>query len=104
MERKVCVNTTDLHLLLHLILMSKMSKWRVRFLSLSYIDAKKLIQTVESFLDSILNAVQKMPYGIRYIAQRMREHMQKKFPDSSEEIGKIVGNLIYYRYINPAIV
>lgn len=45
-----------------------------------------------------------MPYGIRYIAQKMTEHMQKKFPDSDDEIKKIVGNLVYYRYINPAIV
>ena len=45
-----------------------------------------------------------MPYGIRYIAMKMREHMLNKFPGSTEEIGKIVGNLIYYRYMNPAIV
>lgn len=45
-----------------------------------------------------------MPYGIRYIAMRMKDHMLKKFPEGADEINKIVGNLIYYRYINPAIV
>jgi hypothetical protein len=68
------------------------------------LDSKRLSQTVGKFLDSIFDSAQKMPYGIRYIAQRMQFHMQKKFPEASEEIGKIVGNLIYYRYINPAIV
>jgi hypothetical protein len=45
-----------------------------------------------------------MPYGIRCIALQMRDHMLRKFPESSDEVNKIVGNLIYYRYINPAIV
>ena len=31
--------------------------------------------------------------------------LSKKFPSSPEkEVLKVIGNLIYYRYINPAIV
>lgn len=47
-----------------------------------------------------------MPYGIRYIAMSIKGFLHKKFPAASSEaeINRIVGNLIYYRYINPAII
>ncbi|EGF77572.1 hypothetical protein BATDEDRAFT_91373 [Batrachochytrium dendrobatidis JAM81] len=60
----------------------------------------------DKFLTAIIGSLKKMPFGIRYIAMKMREHMKKKFPgeENEEEINKIVGSLIYYRYMNPAIV
>ena len=58
----------------------------------------------EDFLSAILESSKNMPYGIRYIALRMKEHMEKKFPQNVDEIDKIIGHLIYYRYINPAII
>ena len=67
-------------------------------------DLAKLTEITNDFLEAIMGSIKKMPYGIRYIAMKMKEHMLKKFPESEEEISKIVGNLIYYRYINPAIV
>ncbi|RKO95938.1 Rho GTPase activation protein [Caulochytrium protostelioides] len=44
-----------------------------------------------------------MPYGIRYIASQMKEAMREKFNASEDETNHVVGNLIYYRYMNPAI-
>ena len=42
---------------------------------------------------------------MRYIAMQLRLLLQHKFPDVQEDdILKIVGNLVYYRYMNPAIV
>ena len=42
---------------------------------------------------------------MRYIAMQLRQMLQQKFPDAQEDdILKIVGNLVYYRYMNPAIV
>ncbi|CAB1416261.1 unnamed protein product [Pleuronectes platessa] len=44
-------------------------------------------------------------YGLRYTAKVLRDALKTKFPDASEdELYKIVGNLVYYRYMNPAIV
>jgi hypothetical protein len=44
-------------------------------------------------------------YGMRYVAMQLRLALAEKFPDASDdEILKVVGNLIYYRYMNPAIV
>ncbi|KAG0280272.1 hypothetical protein BGZ95_010710 [Linnemannia exigua] len=59
----------------------------------------------EMFLDAILESLPRMPYGIRYIAKEVGNALRSKFPQESEEnITKAVGNLIYYRYLNPAIV
>uniref|UniRef100_A0A673NH66 Ras GTPase-activating-like protein IQGAP1 n=1 Tax=Sinocyclocheilus rhinocerous TaxID=307959 RepID=A0A673NH66_9TELE len=44
-------------------------------------------------------------YGMRYIAKVLNDTLHKKFPDATEdELLKIVGTLLYYRYMNPAIV
>ncbi|KAI8924263.1 hypothetical protein BC831DRAFT_501250 [Entophlyctis helioformis] len=66
----------------------------------------RLKEITDKFLTAITGSLSKMPYGIRYIALKMKENMKKKFPGatSDEEINKIVGNLIYYRYMNPAII
>ncbi|KAF9941677.1 hypothetical protein BGZ67_004251 [Mortierella alpina] len=59
----------------------------------------------EMFLDAILESLPRMPYGIRYIAKEVGNALRSKFPQESEDnISKAVGNLIYYRYLNPAIV
>ena len=42
---------------------------------------------------------------MRYIAMQLRLLLHKKFPEAPEEdILKVIGNLLYYRYMNPAIV
>ena len=44
-------------------------------------------------------------YAMRYIAMKLRVYLQTKFPEAPEDdILKVVGNLLYYRYMNPAIV
>ena len=44
-------------------------------------------------------------YGMRYMAKVLQDALHHKFPDAPEkDVLKIVGNLIYYRYINSAIV
>lgn len=59
----------------------------------------------ETFLDAILESLPRMPYGIRFIAKEVGNALRVKFPNEPEEnIMKAVGNLIYYRYLNPAIV
>ena len=40
-----------------------------------------------------------------FIAMQLRLALVAKFPDApQDEILKVVGNLLYYRYMNPAIV
>lgn len=64
-----------------------------------------LRDATERFLSAILASVEKIPYGMRYMAKVMRNALHEHFPTVPEkETLKIIGNLIYYRYINSAIV
>ncbi|KAJ3131038.1 hypothetical protein HK100_006938 [Physocladia obscura] len=67
-------------------------------------NTQKLTSIVKEFMSAIINSLKNMPFGIRYISLQLKLALKDKFPDSDEEILKIVGNLIYYRYMNPAII
>lgn len=61
--------------------------------------------TTEAFLGSITASTQRMPFGIRYIGREVFRALQASFPDVAEDrLIKLVGHLVYYRYLNPAIV
>ncbi|KAE8250251.1 hypothetical protein A4X13_0g4869 [Tilletia indica] len=61
--------------------------------------------TTEAFLSAMIGSTKKMPYGIRYIAREVFRALQTKFPNEPEAaLIKVVGHLVYYRYLNPAIV
>ena len=65
----------------------------------------KLKQVTTMFLATIVKARHRLPYGLLYIAQILRKCLNKKFPTCPDkDVLKIVGNLIYYRYLNSAIV
>uniref|UniRef100_A0A3B5QSV7 IQ motif containing GTPase activating protein 3 n=1 Tax=Xiphophorus maculatus TaxID=8083 RepID=A0A3B5QSV7_XIPMA len=73
-----------------------------RRIDIAIINLKNLTDRVLKAITSNLN---KLPYGLRYTAKVLRDALKTKFPVASEaELYKIVGNLVYYRYMNPAIV
>ncbi|XP_041843644.1 ras GTPase-activating-like protein IQGAP3 isoform X2 [Melanotaenia boesemani] len=73
-----------------------------RRIDIAIINLKNLTNRV---LKAITSNLQKLPYGLRYTAKVLRDALKTKFPAASEdELYKIVGNLVYYRYMNPAIV
>nr|XP_033776081.1 ras GTPase-activating-like protein IQGAP1 [Geotrypetes seraphini] len=66
---------------------------------------KNMRTVTDKFLVAIISSVDKIPYGMRYIAKVLKDSLHEKFPDAGEdELLKIIGNLLYYRYMNPAIV
>ncbi|NXC09139.1 IQGA2 protein, partial [Orthonyx spaldingii] len=66
---------------------------------------QSLRAVTDKVLASIFSSLNMMPYGMRYIAKVLKNSLHEKFPDATEdELLKIVGNLLYYRYMNPAIV
>ncbi|PWZ01991.1 hypothetical protein BCV70DRAFT_171458 [Testicularia cyperi] len=66
---------------------------------------QSLRATTEAFLAAILGSTRRMPFGVRYIAREVFRALQAKFPQEPEEsLIKVVGHLVYYRYLNPAIV
>ncbi|KAJ2901537.1 iqgap- protein, partial [Coemansia aciculifera] len=66
---------------------------------------RQLRVLADEFIAAIQESLCHMPYGMRYIARELRRALTAKFPDEPEaQVMKIVGHLVYYRYINPAIV
>uniref|UniRef100_H3CWR8 IQ motif containing GTPase activating protein 1 n=1 Tax=Tetraodon nigroviridis TaxID=99883 RepID=H3CWR8_TETNG len=66
---------------------------------------KNMKTITDKFLSAIVVSVDKIPYGMRFISKVLKDSLHEKFPDATEdELLKIVGNLLYYRYMNPAIV
>ncbi|XP_046897505.1 ras GTPase-activating-like protein IQGAP1 [Hypomesus transpacificus] len=66
---------------------------------------KNMRNVTDKFLSAIISSVDKIPYGMRFISKVLKDTLNEKFPDATEdELVKIVGNLLYYRYMNPAIV
>lgn len=61
--------------------------------------------TVEELLNRITSCRDKIPYGMLYMAKVLNDTLKEKFPEAPEkDILKVVGNLIYYHFINAAIV
>ncbi|XP_063225075.1 ras GTPase-activating-like protein IQGAP1 isoform X2 [Bacillus rossius redtenbacheri] len=57
------------------------------------------------FLDRITESLHLIPYGMLFVSRVLKEALQLKFDQCQEkDILKVVGNLIYYQYINSAIV
>ncbi|NWX42344.1 IQGA1 protein, partial [Steatornis caripensis] len=69
------------------------------------VSIRNMRTVTDKFLCAIVSSVDKIPYGMRFIAKVLKDSLHEKFPDAGEdELLKIVGNLLYYRYMNPAIV
>ncbi|KAF7992470.1 hypothetical protein HCN44_001808 [Aphidius gifuensis] len=66
---------------------------------------KILRDTVTLFLNKITESRDLIPYSMLYMAKILYNTLVKKFPNSPEkDFLKVVGNLIYYHFINAAIV
>ncbi|XP_010193300.1 PREDICTED: ras GTPase-activating-like protein IQGAP3, partial [Mesitornis unicolor] len=69
------------------------------------ISIRNLLAVTDKFVSAITSSVDKIPYGMRYVAKILRTSLAEKFPEASEEeVDKAVGHLLYYRFMNPAVV
>ncbi|XP_023390059.1 ras GTPase-activating-like protein IQGAP3 [Pteropus vampyrus] len=69
------------------------------------ISLRNLLTVADNFLVAIVSSVDQIPYGMRYLAKVLKTTLAEKFPDAGEaELDKVVGNLLYYRFLNPAVV
>ncbi|XP_008049212.1 ras GTPase-activating-like protein IQGAP3 [Carlito syrichta] len=69
------------------------------------ISLRNLLAVTDKFLIAITSSVDQIPYGMRYVAKVLKTTLAEKFPDATEsEVYKVVGNLLYYRFLNPAVV
>ncbi|KAI0952208.1 hypothetical protein AcV7_008086 [Taiwanofungus camphoratus] len=59
----------------------------------------------EEFVKAITQSLQRMPYGMRFMARETLSAVRNKFPDAPVGIcAACIARLIFYRYINPAII
>jgi len=64
----------------------------------------KLLTHVSKFLEAIISSVNHLPFGLRHMCSCLKADLTERFPDSTEDqVGKIVANLLYYRFLNPVI-
>ncbi|KAI9495054.1 Rho GTPase activation protein [Zychaea mexicana] len=66
---------------------------------------QRLIDLANSFLSTIINSLDQVPYGIRWICKQIRSLTKRKYPDASEyAISSLIGGFFFLRFVNPAIV
>uniref|UniRef100_A0A6I8P638 IQ motif containing GTPase activating protein 3 n=1 Tax=Ornithorhynchus anatinus TaxID=9258 RepID=A0A6I8P638_ORNAN len=63
-----------------------------------------LVASASRFLAAITASADGIPYGMRYVAKVLRTSLAEKFPDAEAEIWKVVSHVLYYRFLNPAVV
>ncbi|GAA5998808.1 Iqg1p [Rhodotorula paludigena] len=63
-----------------------------------------LIKATRAFLTAIVNSTAQMPYGVRFVAREIFRALRARFPEETEEnIVRIAGHVVYYRFLQPAI-
>jgi len=76
-------------------------------------DVQKLIATrinqlgkiTDEFISALINSMDEIPYGIRWICKQIRAFMSVYFPDAPEsQACSMIGGFILLRFVNPAIV
>jgi Ras GTPase-activating-like protein IQGAP2/3 len=66
---------------------------------------RQLIELSDLFINAIINSLDFFPYGLRWISKQIRLALNSKFKNATNtEIMPIIGYLVYYRFMNPAIV
>ncbi|GAM18809.1 hypothetical protein SAMD00019534_019840 [Acytostelium subglobosum LB1] len=58
----------------------------------------------EQFFLCIIQSLNRMPYGMRWICKQIHAMAKTNFHSSADEVAKVIGYFVYYRFINLAIV
>jgi Ras GTPase-activating-like protein IQGAP2/3 len=66
---------------------------------------KQLNKIAGHVLERIVNGVDAIPYGIRWICKQLGDLARQRFPEADRfQIGSLIGGYIYLRFFNPVIV
>ncbi|KAI5990137.1 ras GTPase-activating protein [Pisolithus albus] len=64
-----------------------------------------LMEIANSFLVTIIESMETVPYGIRWICKQIRSLTKRKYPEATDyAICSLIGGFFFLRFINPAIV
>ncbi|KAH8113457.1 hypothetical protein DFH11DRAFT_1602139 [Phellopilus nigrolimitatus] len=68
-------------------------------------NLQRLHALSRDFVNAIVVSTKKMPYGMRFLLRELLASLKTKFPNQTDEDYTIpLGKLLFFRYINPAIV
>eukprot|EP00128_Syssomonas_multiformis_P000118 Colp12_sorted_trinity150504_noHs@36119 len=56
------------------------------------------------FLTVIINSIDSIPYGIRWLCKQIKRRMREKYPENMSEAAALIGGFFLLRFVNPAIV
>ncbi|CAG8524474.1 6519_t:CDS:10 [Ambispora gerdemannii] len=66
---------------------------------------KMLMEIANSFLTTIMESREEVPYGIRWICKQIRSLTKRRYPDATEfAMCSLIGGFFFLRFLNPAIV
>ncbi|KNE71433.1 hypothetical protein AMAG_15667 [Allomyces macrogynus ATCC 38327] len=66
---------------------------------------RMLLEIATSFLKTIVDSLDRVPYGIRWICKQIKGLAKRKYPEATDtQLCSLVGGFFLLRYINPAIV
>lgn len=65
-----------------------------------------LQEICQMFLDGVINSMNNLPYGIRWICKQIKNLSVERFGEAldNDQVLKVTGYFVYYRFINLAIV
>jgi hypothetical protein len=65
----------------------------------------QLKHVLELFINAMMSTISDLPYGLRYICSQIYKLLTKKFPKVKEEqLWKVIGFYVYFKFLNPVIV
>lgn len=64
-----------------------------------------LQEIADTFLTTIKDSIEAVPYGIRWICKQIRSLTRRKYPEASDaSICSLIGGFFFLRFVNPAIL
>ncbi|EJT46344.1 GTPase-activating protein (Ras GTPase-activating protein) [Trichosporon asahii var. asahii CBS 2479] len=64
-----------------------------------------LMEIADTFLTTIFDSIDTVPYGIRWICKQILSLTRRKYPEVTEaQICSLIGGFFFLRFLNPAIV
>ena len=66
---------------------------------------KQLDELANKVIDRIINSIDNVPYGCRWICRRIKDLAKEKFPEATkEQVCSLIGGFFLLRFVNPAVV
>ena len=63
---------------------------------------EKLIEFANNIADALVNSIDNVPYGIRWICKQIKSNTAHKFPEATRaQLCSLIGGFFLLRFVNP---